>query len=184
MDTKDIYQRWKEQLFLSALEDVEEDSLGEDDKTFRKRTKKQITARDQRYSDLLSHFVCVTRIRNYLKEIFKWLFCLAVIASIVVLIVLICMIFGKYINVADMEQMKEGLPLLVTSMVGFVSAIITIPVTITKYLFSTKEDENITKIIMHTQEHDVLGRNWATDLKKVFDESGSLREKKSTSDSA
>lgn len=66
--------------------------------------------------------------------------------------------------------MVESLPLLVTSMVGFVSAIITIPVTITKYLFSTKEDENITQIILHTQEHDTSGRQWAMDFKKIADD--------------
>lgn len=30
------------------------------------------------------------------------------------------------------------------------------------------EDENITKIILHTQEHDVLGRQWTTDFKKIM----------------
>ena len=54
-------------------------------------------------------------------------------------------------------------------MVGFVSAIITIPTTITKYLFSTTEDENITEIILHTQEHDVNGRKWAMDFKKIIE---------------
>lgn len=54
-------------------------------------------------------------------------------------------------------------------MVGFVSAIITIPVTITKYLFSTEEDKNITQIILHTQDHDTTGRQWAMDFRKMVE---------------
>lgn len=44
--------------------------------------------------------------------------------------------------------------------------IIAIPIAITKYLFSTKEDENITNIILHTQRHDSSGRQWALDFNK------------------
>lgn len=59
--------------------------------------------------------------------------------------------------------MANAIPLLITAIVGFVSAIISIPLTITKYLFSTKEDEYITNIILHTQEHDTSGRQWTLD---------------------
>lgn len=142
----------------------------EDDKTFRKEATTQITERDKKYTELLNHFVEVTKIRNCLKEIFKWTFYLVIIISIVVLIMITYSLFHKYIYSAKIEQMVESLPLLVTSMVGFVSAIITIPVTITKYLFSTKEDENITQIILHTQEHDTSGRQWAMDFKKIADD--------------
>ena len=66
-------------------------------------------------------------------------------------------------------------------MVGFVSAIITIPTTITKYLFSTSEDENITQIILHTQEHDVSGRKWAMDFKKIIENMDDISQKEQPS---
>lgn len=141
----------------------------EDDKTFRKNTTEQITNRDSKYTELLAHFVLITKIRNGLKEFFKWTFYLAIIGSIIALATITYKIFNKYLSYAEIEQIIESLPLLITSMVGFVSVIITIPVTITKYLFSTKEDDNITEIILHTQEHDVSGRKWAMDFKKIVE---------------
>lgn len=146
------------------------DDKTEDDKTFRKNTKEQITKRDSKYTELLDHFVCLTKVRNILKEFFKWSFYLAIIGSIIALIIIVCSLFNKYISSATIEQIEESMPLLITSMVGFVSTVIAIPVTITKYLFSTKEDKNITKIILHTQEHDTSGRKWAMDFKKFVDE--------------
>ena len=135
--------------FISVLQDSDNDSSTQDDKIFRRNTKEQITNRDKEYTDLLSHFVTITRVRNILKEIFKWSFYIALIISVVVLVCMTKSIFNKYVEKASIQQMIESIPLLITSIVGFVSAIIAIPVTITKYLFSTKEDEYITQIILH-----------------------------------
>lgn len=153
--------------FISVLQDSDNDSSTQDDKIFRRNTKKQITNRDKEYTDLLSHFVTITRVRNILKEIFKWSFYIALIISVVVLVCMTKSIFNKYVENANIQQMIESIPLLITSIVGFVSVIITIPVTITKYLFSTKEDEYITQIILHTQDHDTSGREWTSKVKEL-----------------
>lgn len=156
-------------LFNMLNNDKEEKT--EDDKTFRKNTTEQITNRDSKYTELLSHFVRITKIRNGLKEFFKWSFYLTIISSIITLTVITYSLFKMYISSAEINQIIDSLPLLISSLVGFVSVIITIPVTITKYLFSTKEDDNITQIILHTQEHDVNGRKWAMDFKKIVENS-------------
>ena len=166
MNTEDKFYAYKK-LFEILNED--ENPKGEDDKIFRRNTKTQITNRDKEYTKLLSHFVNVTRARNILKEIFKWSFYLMLIIALGVLVFITYSLFNKYLSSATIEQISESLPLLITSIVGFVSAIITIPATITKYLFSTTEDENITQIILHTQEHDVSGRQWAMDFKKIIE---------------
>ena len=158
----------KYQMLFNILNDNNEDNT-EDDKKFRKNTKEQITNRDEKYSELLTHFVKITQIRNCLKEFFKWTFYLVIICSIFTLILVIYKLFNKYISSASIEQILESAPLLITAMVGFVSTIITIPVTITKYLFSTEEDKNITEIILHTQEHDTSGSQWAMDFKKMME---------------
>lgn len=139
----------------------------EDDTTFRRNTTHQIEKRDKRYTELLKHFIFITRIRNFLKEFFKWVFLISIIISLIVLIRINYRLFDRYINSAEIEQILEAIPLLITSLVGFVSAVISIPLTVTKYLFSTKEDENITQIILHTQEHDVNGRQWAVDCSNL-----------------
>ena len=151
---------------LNALRNDKTTSESEDDKTFRRNTTEQIVNRDTQYTELLSHFVKITKIRNSLKEFFKWTFYLMIVGAIVALIAIV---YQLYIVTASIEQIVESVPLLITAMVGFVSTIITIPVTITKYLFSTEEDKNITEIILHTQEHDTSGRQWATDFKKILE---------------
>lgn len=150
------------------------DGNTEDDNTFRQKTTRQISNRDAEYSKLLQHFVKITQIRNGLKEFFKWSFYLLVMGSIIVLTIIVYRLFNKYVSSANIEQISESLPLLITAMVGFVSTIITIPVTITKYLFSTDEDKNITQIILHTQDHDTSGRQWAMEFKKLADNLGKM----------
>lgn len=141
----------------------------EDDKTFRQNVTNEISHRDEQYTELLVHFVHITKIRNCLKEIFKWTFYLAVIISMLSLILIINKVFNKFISHASIQQLIEAIPLFITSIVGFVSVIIAIPIAITKYLFSTKEDKNITDIILHTQEHDTTGRQWTLDFKKLLE---------------
>lgn len=161
MDEKERLQIY--QTLINALNNKNNDTT-EDDKTFRKHTTKEITHRDTKYTELLSHFVTITKIRNFLKEFFKWTFYITIIIAIIALVIIVYKLFNKYIASATIEQILDSAPLLITAMVGFVSTIITIPVTITKYLFSTEEDKNITEIILHTQEHDTSGRQWATDF--------------------
>lgn len=155
------------ELLIKALSDDNSSNNTEDDITFRKKTTEQISTRDAEYSKLLQHFVEITQIRNKLKEFFKWSFYLLVISAIFALIIIVCRLFNKYVSSASIEQILESSPLLITAMVGFVSTIIAIPVTITKYLFSTEEDKNITQIILHTQEHDTSGRQWAMEFRKI-----------------
>lgn len=112
----------------------------EDDATFRHKTTRQISSRDSEYSKLLQHFVQITKIRNILKEFFKWSFYLAIIITGIVLTVIVYKLFNKYISSVEIEQILKSLPLSITALVGFVSTIIAIPVAITKYLFNTDED--------------------------------------------
>lgn len=166
MDAEDKKAAYK--LLFDIFNNDDNDNT-EDDKTFRKKTKEQITNRDNQYTQLLSHFVKITKIRNLLKEFFKWTFYLVIISAIFSLIIIVYNLFNKYMSSANIEQILESMPLLITSMVGFVSTVITIPVTITKYLFSTEEDKNITEIILHTQDHDTNGRKWAMDFKQLLE---------------
>lgn len=165
----------KEEVIENIMQMLSEynDNSGENDnetfnnETLSNETEIQIVNRDAEYTKLLSHFVKVTKIRNALKEIFKWTFYAVVVSSIIVLIFITRKLFYRFLFHSKIEDVIDSIPLLITSFVGFVSVIITIPVTITKYLFSTKEDENITQIILHTQEHDIRGRQWTIDLKKT-----------------
>lgn len=153
---------------LRILYSEKEDNT-QDDKTFRQKTKDEISVRDEKYSDLLKHFVSITKWRNILKEIFKWLFYATIITAVVFLTIIEYKLFKRCFTAMNNKELIKFIPLLLTGIVSFVSTIIAIPLTITKYLFSTKEDENITQIILHTQIHDTSGRQWTLDYKKVID---------------
>ena len=66
MNTEDKFYAYKK-LFEMLNED--DNAKGEDDKTFRKKTKDQITNRDKEYTKLLTHFVKITKVRNVLKSV-------------------------------------------------------------------------------------------------------------------
>lgn len=164
MKTNDTIAMYK--LILKEMNnDVTEKA--DDDMTFRADATKEISNRDKEYTKLLSHFVKITQWRNILKEIFKWTFYIAIIVSVIALICLMRSIVELYAEKCDMQQIMEAIPLFITSIVGFVSVIIAIPVAITKYLFSVKEDEYITQIILHTQDHDTTGREWVSNFEKI-----------------
>ncbi len=156
----------------------------EDDKIFRKNTTTQIVERDKEYTELLSHFVNITKIRNNIREWFKWIFFAVVILSIIILVIITYSLFHKYVTTSTIKEIVNSLPLLITAIIGFISVIISIPATITKYLFSTEEDENITKIILHTQDHDTSGRQWAMDFKNFVDELEKEHETENDNESA
>lgn len=167
-DDKNYIQYQILEKYIEMLKSEEKEVQSEDDKTFRENVTNEITNRDTEYTKLLSHFVFVTKIRNFLKEFFKWTFYVVVISSIFLFMLLTYKLFDKFITNGTIEELVEAIPLFMTSIIGLVSVIIAIPIAITKYLFSTKEDENITRIILHTQEHDTTGRQWTLDFKKVL----------------
>lgn len=153
----DLYKR------LNMLTMREHRLLNEDKELFDDSVKKQIKERDEQYTELLRHFVSITKVRNQLKEIFKWIFFVMLLVIIASVVYFCCSLMSLFMAKADIDQLIKAIPLFITAVASFVSIVITIPVIIVKYLFSTKEDENITNIIIHTQDHDTSGRKWTSD---------------------
>lgn len=149
-----------EQLLLSVLRDKNTLRSRKDNYLFGSKIEEQITERDSEYTNILKHFVCITRVRNWVKEILKWTFYIIIMAAMTSIVVMSIYLLNTVVSKSNIEQLIKFIPLFITSIVSLVSVIITIPVTIARYLFSTKEDENITKIILHTQDHDTSGREW------------------------
>lgn len=123
------------------------------------RIQKQITERDSLYTSLLSEYSKITKIRNILKETHKWLFFWLVIIASVVGIYSTFTILNRIVKEQDIQIVIDSIPVIITAVVSLVSTVIVVPTTIAKFLFNTNEDDNITKLIKHTQEHDVIGLN-------------------------
>lgn len=121
---------------------------------------KELSVRDKNYSKLLQSYVTTTRVRNFLKEVHKWLLFWGMVYACVKGYQLIEKILDPILSSNNVDVLVAAIPVLVTSLVAFISAIIAVPLAVVKFLFNAKEDDNITEIIKHTQEHDAAGRIW------------------------
>lgn len=129
---------------------------------FNKNTKDNISNRDKSYTNLLEHFVKITRWRNIIKEIHKWLY----FWIIMLLTILFSYFVLKFLSIINIDDNNiYSVIKVVSSLISFSSVIIAVPLIITKYLFSNKEDKRIAKIILHTQEHDLNGKRLIQNLK-------------------
>ena len=119
----------------------------------------QIAKRDIYYTQLLENHKKLTYVRGKCKEIHKWLFFWLVIIACCFGIMIVYRIINKILSAEDFNSVIDAIPIVITALVSFVSTIIAIPLTITKFLFNSKEDDNITTLIQHTQDHDTEGIN-------------------------
>ncbi len=124
--------------------------------SFKVASKKNISDRDDSYTKLLKHFVNITQIRNIVKEIHKWIYFWIIIASIFYFGIIVLKLVDKIELSGD--NWVVGLTTAISCLVSLSSVMISIPLIITKYLFNSKEEKKITKIILHTQDHDLNGR--------------------------
>lgn len=140
------------------------------DANFEEKSWKNITDRDAAYTGLLKHYIFITKIRNFIKEFHKWIY------FWIIMILMIC--FGCHVfdllKAVDLSQSNsvENLVMTITVLISFSSVVISIPLIITKYLFSSEEDKSIADIILHTQDHDSSGRQWALDFKRNIPRAG------------
>ena len=114
----------------------------------------ELEEREELYTVILEDYSKITKIRNILKEIHKWAFFWIVIAAGIVITILLCNIVNRVLALENIEQFLDAIPIIITAFVSFITVIIGIPTIIANFLFSTKEDDNITHTIHHTQDHD------------------------------
>lgn len=147
-----------------------------DDNEFDTESKKQIIERDKHYSELLKHFVEITKARNISKEKYKWIYFKVIMGLLVLLNVIIVVTITMLLIKCNSSELVSEIPVFITAIAGFASSIIAIPLSITKYLFSTKEDEYITEIISHTQEHDLSSRRILKAITEVANTTQSVQK--------
>ena len=137
------------------------------DVNFNSISKKNISDRDNAYTKLLDHFVNVTKCRNIIKEIHKWVYFWIIMILTLIFGIAVCSMIKEF----DMSKVNSvsNLVALITAIVSFTSVFISIPLIITKYLFSSKEDKRIASIILHTQQHDL-------DNKKILEKYSETQE--------
>lgn len=146
--------------------DISDLVLSDNDLDPGKHLEQQITKRDRQYTKLLSDYIKITKIRNIIKEIHKWLFFWLIIIACIFGIRYVYIILSQILSSKDTDFIIKAIPAIIASLLSFVSTVIAVPMAITKFLFNTKEDDNITSIITHTQDHDSAG---ISTLKARFD---------------
>lgn len=119
----------------------------------------EITNRDSNYTIMLEDYITLTHFRGICKEIHKWIFFWLVVAGSVFGIIYSIKLMNRVLSAKEISTIMESIPVLITAIVSLVSTVIVVPVSIAKFLFNTKEDDNITTLIKHTQDHDSAGMN-------------------------
>ncbi len=118
-----------------------------------------LKSRDKQYSDLLQDFTTYAHERNIVKanqrkdfyDLVKTILCF----SGIIFIILACRIL-----LMTPKEISLLLPAIITGFISFFAEFISLLAIIAKYLFDSKEDDNITKIITHTQDFDNGGREY------------------------
>lgn len=139
----------------------------------------EIVYRDKRYSELLGSYTDVTKIRLILKEIHKWLFFWMVIAACFCVGRLSYRLINRVLETEELTDIVNAVPAILTAFTAFVSTVIVVPMTITKFLFNTQEDDNITSLIQHTQQHDTSSIDMLRERFSKKNERGSQKPKRS-----
>lgn len=137
------------------------------DVKFKSISRKNISDRDESYTNLLDHFIRITKYRNVIREVHKWIYfwiIMALTASFVVFVFR----FADKVDFSNNDY-TNNMILGISAMVSFCSVIISVPLIITKYLFSSKEDKRIAKIILHTQQHDLDGKRILEGINEKLD---------------
>ena len=137
----------------------------------------ELVKRDKKYTELLKAYTTITKVRFWLKEAHKWVFFWLVVVACIFCIIASCRIINKILAADDVTLIIDAIPALLAAFTALVSTVIAVPVTITKFLFNTNEDDNITTLIKHTQKHDSMGR---TLLKERFLKNASHKQPKIT----
>lgn len=143
---------------------------------------KEIVNRDKRYSELLEAYTCVTKVRLILKEIHKWLFFWMVIVACFCVGLLSYRLINRVLETEELTAIVDAVPAILTAFTAFVSTVIVVPMTITKFLFNTQEDDNITSLIQHTQQHDTSSIDMLKERFSKKDGSGAKKPKRSMSE--
>ncbi len=146
--------------FRNISDEVSEDLSGiTSDEAYGIRLQRGIEQRDVLYTELLRNHKNITKYRNKLKEVHKWIFFWIIIVASIVGLHCIHRLLDRILAEKNIMVILDSIPLLVTALVSFVSTIIAVPLTIAKFLFNAKEDDNITMLIQHTQKHDASSIN-------------------------
>lgn len=143
------------------------------DKDFDGSIGNQIVERDYKYTELLKSYTRVTRVRFFLKEIHKWVFFWLIIAACIFCLSSAYNVIKQTLGADDLQFIVDAVPAILAAFTALISTVVVVPLTIAKFLFNEKEDDNITAVIQHTQEHDASGRNL---LKKTISDRSTKKE--------
>lgn len=138
----DLMKRRIDRIFVGSDDDLE------------KVLRRQLGRRGVIYTELLKNYSKTTKWRNRLKEFHKWAFFWLVMAAGFSVVHYISRVMNRVLEMESTEEFLNSVPVIITAFVSLLSTVIGVPLTITKFLFNTKEDDNITGTIHHTQDHD------------------------------
>jgi hypothetical protein len=130
-----------------------------DDYDWGRKNQVQLDERDELYTCLLSDFQTHYSSRQTNKEKYRWQFYYVVssvlVAVAVIASIFLCSVLARFTN----DELIKAMPIVITAFASLASALVAIPLTIAKYFFNTKEDIEITRLILNMQGKDLENRS-------------------------
>lgn len=136
----------------------------------------QIKIRDVLYRRLLDDYVKYAHLRNSAKTRQRNDFYVFV-KNILKVSGFFFSVFTIRVILSSAKEMEALLPLIITGFITFFAEFVSLLAIIARHLFDNKEDDNITKIINHTQDFDASGREY---VNRRLSENQETDNKKST----
>ena len=136
-------------MFLQSLKDNGSKEIVVDT-DFKVKNNEQLKVRDEEYSKLITEFVkdYTNRVSDKKKNKQNF-FILMFVLAFILLIGSLVLLFKN----------PNEIVVIIGSIIGLLSAVISIPLTITKYLFNPDEDKIITEVVIAMQEQDRINRD-------------------------
>lgn len=132
------------------------DNLNTDE--FQIKFQKNMLNRDEIYYELLKEYSNISKQRNSSRENKKDDF-YRLIKSILGISLSVLFFFIIRMIFLPVDKIVALMPIIIGAFVTFIGSIIALPTIVANYLFNSNEDDNMTKIITHTQEFDTNNRN-------------------------
>lgn len=114
-----------------------------------------LVQRDFLYTDLLKAFLNLYKTRHSKKEHQKLCFFITTIICFFLFIVGVSVSLITLSIRSPLDLLLSLLPTYITAIAGGISAIILIPISISRYLFNPDEDTAMLKMIKKMQDHDL-----------------------------
>ncbi|MCI8731051.1 MAG: hypothetical protein HFH57_07915 [Lachnospiraceae bacterium] len=148
MDAEKLFHQFVKNVYSDISSD---DELQNDDRI-------RMKERNKKYSEVLDAYVSNTKKVLWIKLVFRVIFLLVSMGTLVGIFVVFCAVLWWAANGKIEAGYLETVVTIISSMAAMMTVFIVLPKIMTKYLFDVEEEKNIYNIVKQIQDYDQVIR--------------------------